>query len=173
MSTIRRTLGAAIATLILCASSFALAAMAPGTDHEHGGPMHCEPSMHYRLDEAANRLEIKASQQKAWQTYTASVEAMTTHPDKHPVEDADAATIARFHADMANQMAAKLQKVADATAKLQAVLTPEQRKTFDQMARHFGHHGDHSMQHHDHGGQDHAEHGDDGHDGQDSPPSKP
>ena len=170
MSTIRRTLGAATATLMLCASSFALAAMDPDMDHEHGGPMHCEPSMHNRLDEAANRLEIKASQQKAWQAYTKSLEAMAAHPDKHPAEDADAATIARFHADIASQMAAKLQKVADATAKLQAALTPEQRKTFDQMARHFGHHGEHSMQHREHGDQDHSEHGDDGHD---SPPPKP
>ena len=62
---------------------------------------------------------------------------------KPPPKDADAATLARHRADMAAQMATKLATLADATAKLQGALTPEQAKTLADMTRHpmGGRHG--------------------------------
>jgi hypothetical protein len=107
-------------------------------------------------DRMADRLEIKASQQNAWQAYTKALEAATEHAAMKPEIKTDAASIARLHAELAAAHAQKLAQIADATAKLQEVLGPEQRKTLDQMAAHGrGRHG-----HHFHGG-DHGEH--DGH----------
>ena len=142
------------AALTIGGTSLSLAAMEPGMDHKHPEPMHCGAPMHEKLDAMANRLEIKASQQNAWQAYVKAVEAMADHPKKHPAEDVDATAIAKFHADMAAEMAAKLKKVSDATAKLEAVLAPEQRKTLDQAARAFGPHG-HHMHGEEHGEHDH------------------
>jgi hypothetical protein len=99
--------------------------------------------MKARLDTMANRLEIKASQQGAWDSFAKAVSAMPALSIKRPDPDADAATLARFGADRAAAFAAKLAQVADATAKLQAVLTPEQRQTLNQMARKFAHRARH------------------------------
>jgi hypothetical protein len=100
--------------------------------------------MQSRLDKMAQRLEIKASQQDAWQAY-AKVHKEQFDPAamKAPAKDADAATIARHRADMAAKMATKLATLADATAKLQGALTPEQAKTLADMTRHpmGGRHG--------------------------------
>jgi hypothetical protein len=107
-----------------------------------------------RLEQAANRLEIKASQQSAWEAFAQSVQAFAVPPAAaRPARDADA--IARFRADRAGENARKLAQVADATAKLQSVLGPDQRKVLDEMAHRFMHRG-----HHRHGeDSDHYRHG--------------
>jgi hypothetical protein len=99
--------------------------------------------MQARLDQMANRLEIKASQQDAWQAYVKVHKDMFDGSMKAPAKDADAATLARHRADMAAKMAQKLAVHADATAKLQSALTPEQAKTLADMTRHpmGGRHG--------------------------------
>ncbi len=101
--------------------------------------------MQARLDKMANRLEIKASQQDAWQAYAKVHKDMFDGSMKAPAKDADAATLARHRADMAAKMAQKLATHADATAKLQSALTPEQAKTLADMTRHpmGGRHGKH------------------------------
>jgi hypothetical protein len=106
---------------------------------------HMQMKMKERTAKMAARLEIKASQQGAWGDYVKARESMWANPPVRPAKDADAATIARSRADFAADMARKLAVVSDATAKLQAVLAPEQRKVFDEMARRGGHrrhHGD-------------------------------
>jgi len=98
-----------------------------------------------RLDATAARLEITASQQPAWQSYASASKALAergamrsrgTAPDT-----GDAATLARERADNATAVAQKLTTLADATAKLQATLSPEQRKVFNEIARRSGPHG--------------------------------
>jgi sensor domain CHASE-containing protein len=115
--------------------------------------MHGDMAKHHQeriktgLDKMAQRLELKASQQAAWQAYAKVLEESMAMPMKMPEADsnADAATFARIHADMATTHAKKLTLIADATAKFQEVLTPDQRKTLDQIARHFRH--GHQMRH--------------------------
>ena len=109
-------------------------------------------------DRMASRLEIKASQQNAWQAYTKTLETIIERPAKTPEFKTDAASVTRAHADMAAKHAQKLAQIADATAKLQEVLTPDQRKTLDQIVAHEGghHHG-----HHFHG-DEHGTHGERG-----------
>jgi len=106
--------------------------MAPEKMHEH---------MKARLDKLAERLEIKASQQTVWEEFAKSVEPLAERSVKKPDEQADAAAIARYRADRATEFAKKLTVIAEATAKLQAVLTENQRKTLNLASRHFLHNG--------------------------------
>jgi hypothetical protein len=157
---------ATIVTGAILITSFNSIAMANPAEHCGQKPMtqeqmqqHMQEHMKARLDKLAQRLEIKASQQAVWEDFAKSVETLPNRNAKKPADDADAATIARYHADRTAEMAGKMTKIADATAKLEAALTPDQRKILDQTAhlflnhRHgtgFEHHG---MYHgeHDHG----------------------
>lgn len=120
-------------------------------------------------DHMANRLEIKASQQAAWQAFTKSLQAAVESAVKKPETKSDAASIARMRADMAMERAQRLAQIADATAGLQEVLTPDQRATLDQMAAKFagrrgGHHGFRNGEYGGWEGQEHEhEHDDGGH----------
>jgi len=100
------------------------------------------------LDRMAQRLEIKASQQAAWTAYTKTVESLFGSRPARPAADADAATIVRMRAQMTAARAQKLNRLADATATLQAALDPDQRKTLDEMVRQFGYWGRHHKDHH-------------------------
>lgn len=102
------------------------------------------------LEREAAALEIKASQQPAWEAYSAAKLDMlsvfgTMGPAK-PAVDADAAALARQHADHAAVIAQKLSVLADATAKLQAVLSDDQRKVLNRVSQHPGFaHGGHDF----------------------------
>jgi len=98
--------------------------------------------MKQRLDRMAARLEINASQQDAWAAFRQARESvMTGTMPQRPGQDADAATITRFRAEMAKRRADLMIVMADATAKLQEVLDPNQRKVLDEMSRRGGGHG--------------------------------
>lgn len=94
--------------------------------------------MKERLDRMAARLEIKASQQDAWTAYRKARESMFAATPQFPAKDADAAAMTRFRAEMAQRRAAHMGVMADATAKLQEALDPNQRKVLDELARHGG-----------------------------------
>jgi hypothetical protein len=96
-----------------------------------------------RLDRLAARLEIKASQQDAWETYRKARTSAFENRPQWPGRDADAATLSRFRADMAQRRAQHLASMADVTAKLQEVLEPQQRKVLDEIVRHAGARGNH------------------------------
>jgi Spy/CpxP family protein refolding chaperone len=124
---------------------------------------HGQEMMKHRLAKMAERLEIKASQQNAWQAYVSIFDGMMSTNLKRPDASADAAAVTRFRADMAAQHAKKLAQIADATARLQEVLTPDQRKTLNDMM-HQSHHRGHWGGHGPHGRDDnHGEHGGEGH----------
>jgi hypothetical protein len=139
----------------LFAAGLALAAAVPASAAPGPGPgmreitpemqARMQSRMQARLDKMAERLEIKASQQDAWQAYAKVHKEMFDARPTPPAKDADAATLARHRADMAAKMAQKLTVLADATAKLQSALTPEQAKTLADMTRHpmGGRHGKH------------------------------
>ncbi|MGA8864074.1 MAG: Spy/CpxP family protein refolding chaperone [Gallionella sp.] len=157
------------AILVTSLNSIAMADPADHCGHVHMTreqmQQHMQERMKTRMDRLAQRLEIKASQQAVWEDFAKSIETLPDNVAKKPGDDADAATIARYHADRAAEMAGKMNKIADATAKLEAALTPDQRKVIDQTAhlflhhRHgasYEHHGmDHCEMHH---GMDHDEH---------------
>ena len=99
--------------------------------------------MNQRLDRMAARLEINPSQQDAWKAYRTALESIFGTMPQRPSPDADAATITRFRAEMAQRRAQHLLTMADATAKLQDVLDPNQRKALDEITRRGGHRGGH------------------------------
>jgi hypothetical protein len=91
-----------------------------------------------RLDRMAARLEIKASQQDTWNAYRQVRETAIEKRAQRPGADADAATLTRFRAEMAQRRAQHMAAVADATSKLQAVLDADQRKVLDEITRNPG-----------------------------------
>lgn len=160
MNTITRSkLGAALfAAGLALAAAVPVASAAPGPGAREMTPEmqeRMQNRMQARLDRMAQRLEIKASQQDAWQAYVkVHKEQFDPAAMKAPPKDADAATLARHRADTAAKMAQKLAVLADATARLQEALTPEQAKTLADMTRRpmggrhdggfgRGQHGDH------------------------------
>ena len=106
--------------------------------------------MNERLERMAKGLDIKPSQEHAWNAYrNARASVFGTLPQR-PASNADAATIMRFRAEIAQRRAQHLAVMADATARLQEALDSDQRKVLDEMARHGGRRGHHG--HHGFGG---------------------
>ena len=107
--------------------------------HQVGHEKMCE-RIKSRLAKLAEHLEIKSSQQAAWEAFSKSVESLAERRVILPNEDADAVTILRYRADTTSEFAKKLTGIADATAQLQTVLTEDQRIILNQAARHFLNH---------------------------------
>lgn len=133
---------ATLVTGAILISSFNTIAMADPADHCNYKPLsaqqmqqHIQERMKTRMDRLAQRLEIKASQQAVWDDFAKSIESLPDWNAKKPGDDADAATIARYRANRASEMAGKLTKIADATARLQTALSEDQRKILNQTAQ--------------------------------------
>ncbi|HYA66636.1 MAG TPA: Spy/CpxP family protein refolding chaperone [Burkholderiaceae bacterium] len=102
-----------------------------------------EKHLQAHLDELAARLEIRASQEPAWQAFAAAYrEVLAAHLAQWQAATAgaaelDAAALARKRADWAAENAQKLARLAEATAKLQQTLGPDQRLVLNEVARRF------------------------------------
>lgn len=142
----RRMLAASIA-VALAAGWIATASAATPQAGDHAAMHqqhrleHMQLKMKERIAKMASRLEIKASQQGPWGEYVKAREALVANMPARPPREADAATIAKARADFVADKARKLAVVSNATASLQAVLSPDQRKVFDEMAQRGGRHG--------------------------------
>jgi hypothetical protein len=95
-----------------------------------------------RLDEAAARLEIRASQEPAWNTFTAAVKAYFAaqpgeagRPARAADRQEDAAALLHRLATADLSRAQNLQRLADATTRLQAALDPNQREVLNEVVR--------------------------------------
>ena len=170
-SRIARAVSIAVLGATLYATTGAALSQSPGEGGRGPGPRAAQMSeadraqmrermqarMKERLDRVGQRLDITPSQQDAWTTYRRTLESlwMQDRPQR-PEREADAATILRFRADMAQRHAQQLATVANATASFQQVLEPEQRKVLDQIARSFGRHGRRGGHHAGHGGGSHG-----------------
>jgi hypothetical protein len=168
----------ATAALGLAAARAADPPPAPRAAAETGAPR-MGRHIQAHLDQLSERLEIKASQEPAWQAFAnAFKDAMTSMvpPEPGSAPPKDAAAMIRSHADRAQEHARKLAALADAADKLQQTLGPDQRQVFNEVARHFarehlgmhmamhgmmGHHGESESE--DHCDGDGRGHGYDGH----------
>lgn len=158
MKSLRPLCHAAAAGMLLVALASPAVSFAQDQEHHHKHHREMDPQkrlqwVQARLDKEAVMLEIKTSQQAAWEGYaSAAVETMTAFGNRKPMPSAaDAATTMRQHADRAAVMAQNLGKLADATEKLQSVLNEEQRKVFDRIVReHSQFHGRHHGEGHSH-----------------------
>jgi hypothetical protein len=165
-----RVAGLASAAVVIFGATLGNAwAADPAPDRATAWAQHRQQWVRAKLERNANRLEIKASQQAAWQEYAAARTAMAERHVGRPGADLDAAAMMKWRADRAAESARKLAVLADATAKLEVVLSPEQRQTLGQIM-HEGHRGHFAHAHHGwhHGSEDrhgdgrpHAAEGDD------------
>lgn len=138
------------ATLLTGISTSAVAVgTGPSAEQQQQWAQKHQDRIKARLAKTAQTLTITPAQQPAWDAFAAAVESSI--PAHGPRPAGDAAAIAKARSERAADHAKRMSTLADATAALQAVLTPEQRKTFDQIAsradRH-GHHGHHGFRHH-------------------------
>lgn len=139
MKVVRTFCNAASVVVLALAAAFPLmsgaheAAMA---DHPPGMEMHAQWTK-TQFEREANWLEIKASQQPAWDAYVAAhIDLLSTFENaKQIAADADASTATRQHAERAEAFAQSMAKVADATDKLQSVLDENQRKVLNRIVR--------------------------------------
>jgi hypothetical protein len=158
-----RRLALAGTTALLCAGLGTAWAAEPAPAAQDGPreamAQHAQRHVQEHLDGLAARLEIKASQEPAWQSFSAAFrELMTPRPrlarDAKPGSGPDAATMAREQAERAAARAQHLARLADATSQLEQVLGPEQRLVLDEAARRFHEHYAHAgmMRGEGHGG---------------------
>lgn len=122
---------------IVAASANSVCMANPGTQSDSARQMRSaaiNERLQHRLELLSQRLEIKASQQDEWEKYARSVSMLEDRHWKRPDADADAASIAHYRADRAAVLAEVLTAIAEATDKLQKVLTPEQRKIFNEVS---------------------------------------
>jgi LTXXQ motif family protein len=139
--------------------SVAMAKPSENYDHKQMNQEKMHEHMKARLDKLAERLEIKSSQQAVWEEFANSIEMLADRNVKKPNDDADAAIISRYRAERATEFSDKLTKIADATAKLQAALSANQRKILDQTAHRFLHYNrgtNHTHHRMDHDGSKHG-----------------
>jgi TATA-binding protein-associated factor Taf7 len=146
MSDVRRPVRRAAILSALLLAALPLCSMAQ-QDHSSSKPHaasmheHMQEGMQKHLDHLAARLEIRASQQEAWNTFATAVRGLApaTLPER-PADDLDAAARARLAADRAAEHSRKLAVLADATAKLQQGLDAPQKQVLNEVARNLGHH---------------------------------
>jgi hypothetical protein len=117
--------------------------------HMHGmAPMHQHMMDPRHLNDMANRLEIKASQQAQWDEFASALQAFHRehHPHDHNPSDSskmgahgpssdlmDAAQMMKARAQKMTERAALMTALAEKTEALQKVLSPEQQTTLNQM----------------------------------------
>jgi protein CpxP len=154
MTSFRKHLLIGIAALGLGAGSFAAYADMPDGTHmgkpegmarDHGkmGPAMRE-RMEKRMTELHDKLKLNASQESAWKTYTAKMKPAERPPQGDRAEWDKLTTPQRMD-KMLERMKESEQRMAEraaATKDFYALLTPEQKKTFDDAFRHGpGHEG--------------------------------
>jgi hypothetical protein len=146
MSDVRRPvrLAAIVSTVLLTAwPLYSMAQQDHSSSTPHGASMHehMQEGMQKHLDHLAARLEIRASQQEAWNAFATAVRGLApANSPERPADDLDAAGRARLAADRAAERSRKLALLADATAKLQQALDAPQKQVLNEVARNFGHH---------------------------------
>lgn len=103
--------------------------------------MHAARKRHVEVElhEMANRLQITAAQEPAWQQFSAARLAMMPKPMHRPKGDMNAAEIAQFRAERMKEMADHMAALSAATANLRRALDDNQRKVLDDMAHRFKH----------------------------------
>lgn len=126
------------ALLGITAGAFAQTPAAPPPANDAPMQARHPQMMQNRLDQLGRRLEIRASQQDAWQSYVGAVKNWAAPGAAPPAANADATAISRFRAERATARAQQLTQIADATAKLAQALDPKQRLVLDEVTRRAG-----------------------------------
>jgi hypothetical protein len=106
-----------------------------------------------RLAELKQKLRLDASQEGAWNNFTATQQRPARAEGQARMDRAEFAKLTtpqrleRMQARQAERSARFAQRI-EATRSFYATLSPEQQKTFDAETAHFGHRGGHGHPHH-------------------------
>lgn len=149
MKMIRALANATSIAILLGVTAVPLTSNAHERAPMEGHPPNADMRAHWtkaEMEREANWLEIKASQQSAWDAYVAAhIDLMHALDNFQPLApNVDAGAAMRQHAERTEAFAQSLATVADATEKLQSVLDDNQRKVLNRIVRM------HSQFHHEH-----------------------
>lgn len=95
-----------------------------------------------RLNYMARQLNITSAQQSAWDSYAKAMTNMANQrwDQNYPGPDASQAAVLKYRSDRAAAHSKTLNELSQATAKLEAVLTAEQKQQFNYIdAYGYGH----------------------------------
>jgi len=95
-----------------------------------------------------DKLKIQPEQEAAWKTFSDAVKPMDHMMEHKPDLKASAPEAMQARVDMMQKHLDMLQKRSEATKTFYQQLNPEQKKVFDEEARHWGWHKHHGMHHH-------------------------
>jgi len=146
MTSIRKRLLIGISALSLAAGACTAYASGPADgmgDGSHDGKRaeHMKQRMEKHIAELHDKLHLNASQEAAWKTYVAKMKPAAP-PVRSSRDEFDKMTAPERMEFMLTRMKEHEQKMADhlaATKEFYAVLTPEQKKIFDQNFMHRMH----------------------------------
>lgn len=138
-----------VAGLVATAASAAMAQTDGMAEHgymHHGDPAKIAQMHAQHLAELKAKLKITASQESAWGAFSDSMKPPANTVDKHPDgAELDKLTtperidkMRALHKERMAAMDAAMDKRSDATKKLYAELSPEQKKGFDEAFARMG-----------------------------------
>lgn len=153
MHIVRKTIIAGLA--VLSFGSAAMAAPAQETPHKHEyaatkfDPAKRAEHIAQHQQKLHDALKLTASQETAWQTYSAAVQSRQTagRPDRASVKEMNAPQRLEKRLEISKARIAQDEARLQALKTFYAVLTPEQQKVFDEQAHEGGrkhrsrHHG--------------------------------
>lgn len=111
--------------------------MGPGNNQTPDFRQMLRERIQARMDKLAARLELKASQQAVWRNFVHAVLKVADIKVKSPGPNATASQVAHYRAKRARKLANVLEHIARETDKVEAVLTRDQRATFDNAFRNY------------------------------------
>ena len=131
MTTIRKRLMIGISAITLAAGACA----AHAADGERDGKFaeHMKARMEKRAAEMHDKLQLNASQEAAWNAYIAKMKPATppSRPDRAQLDKMTAPERMEFMLSRMKEHEQKMTERVAATKEFYAVLTPEQKKIFD------------------------------------------
>jgi Spy/CpxP family protein refolding chaperone len=156
MTTFRKNLLTALAALSMGAAALGAHAQSAQQNAPQDGRHAHAVNKEQRAEHAAQRvaklhdeLKITPAQENAWNTFVASMkpQARGERPDRTALAKLSAPERMARHIELQKQRTAAMEQRLGALNSFYAVLTPEQKKTFDEKAAHFqgrfGKHGGH------------------------------
>jgi len=109
--------------------------------HEHGPRSDCRSERYTEhLSKLKTELKLTAAQEPAWQAYEKSVKDLMQNHPKHNTKAASGDRL-QTHIAFMEQRLAGLKAIEKARTDLVQVLTPEQKKIFEQEHKPYRHHG--------------------------------
>jgi len=158
MNALRKSIIVGLIVLGMGSATLAVQAQAPAIEGRHGHAATQAQRQATWGEQFAKRqaklhdaLKLTAAQEPAWASYQAAIKpGMHAHSDRAALAALPAPERMEKHLEMARNHIAQMETHLAALKTFYAVLTPEQKKVFDENSKRGGHRGKH-MHHMQHG----------------------